>query len=84
MVRISRFLIAPYFGVTGVRQPRAVIDGDVDRVPADRPAALDVAVGDGAAVVLAQAVKDAFAGAAWMRPSFLTSIWISSPGRSRS
>jgi hypothetical protein len=43
--RGAGFLIAPHFGVN---LARAVIDGDVDGAPADRLAALAVAVRDGA------------------------------------
>ena len=35
-------------------------------------------------VVLTLAIAHALAGAALMRPSFLTSMWTSSPGRERS
>src|SRR5918994_1789406 len=48
----------------GVGQTAAVVNRDVDELPADRLAALAVAVGDGPVVVLAQPVADALSGAA--------------------
>src|SRR5215217_3409819 len=48
----------------GVGQTAAVVNGDVDELPAGRLAALAVAVGEGPVVVLAQPVADALSGAA--------------------
>jgi hypothetical protein len=53
----------------GVGEPRGVVDGDVQVLPADALDAIAPVAGD--------------AGRA-MRPSFLVSMWMSSPGRSRS
>jgi hypothetical protein len=65
----------------GVGQAGGVVDGDVHVLPADRLAALALAVSAPGLVVLAQPVADAFAAPPWMRPSFFTSMWINRPAR---
>jgi hypothetical protein len=68
----------------GVGETRGVIDGDVNAIPADGVAPAAFAVGERPVVVLAAPITYAFARPALMRPSFLMSMWISSPGRARS
>jgi hypothetical protein len=78
--RCRRFLVWEDFGVG---EAAVVVDRDVDELPADSQMASAANAGDPLVVAVADA-GDPFAGAALIRPSFLMSIWTSSPGRERS
>ena len=67
-----------------VGPPRRVIDRDMDAPPADRLAGDAGSVSRFEVVSLVGATGDAVPGATLDVPDFLTSRWISSPGRSRS
>ncbi len=67
----------------GVGEAAVVVDGDVDVVPACGAAVVAVRVA-AARSAWPAGRKPTRLPAAWKRPSFLTSMWTSSPGRERS
>ena len=67
----------------GVGEPAVVVDGDVDVLPADRPRRLPCRRCRWRSPCCA-AAEARWPAPPSIRPSFLTSMWTSSPGRERS